>query len=246
MRKFVLGAGLVGSSCLVFALGALVRVPAAGKRVGNPSQDSAATRAAHATVSKTPSSPDVVARYGKLPLAFEPNMGQTSSEAKFLAHGDGYTLFLSPGESTVVLRSNSARTAQQSGIQNGQFSGRVPHTVPAVQTPAVLKMELAGASNTAYFTGLDELPGKSNYLIGKDPANWHTKIPNYRRVQERGVYRGVDLVYYGTQRQLEYDFLVAPGADPSVIELAFPSTKRLSIDNNGDLSITVAGKKAHL
>ena len=89
--------------------------------------------------------------------------------------------------------------------------------------------------------GLDQLPGTSNYLIGNDPSQWHTDIPNYARVEEQGVYPGVDLVYYGNQRQLEYDFTVAPGADPGVIRLAFTGAESATLDAQGNLVLQTAG-----
>src|SRR5204862_3585507 len=81
-------------------------------------------------------------------------------------------------------------------------------------------MKLVGANRTAKVTGLDELPGKSNYFIGNDPKKWRTDVPTYAKVRYQDVYPGIDLVYYGNQRQIEYDFVVAPGADPKAIALA--------------------------
>ena len=82
-------------------------------------------------------------------------------------------------------------------------------------------MHLVGANPSPQAVGLDELPGKANYFIGNNPQNWHTNIPTYAKVQYRDVYPGIDLIYYGNQRQLEYGFVVAHGADPGVIRLAF-------------------------
>jgi hypothetical protein len=90
---------------------------------------------------------------------------------------------------------------------------------PESRTPAVLRMSLAGSNPHAKVSGLEELPGKSNYFIGNDPKKWRTNVPTYGKVKYEGVYRGVDLVYYGNQGRLEYDFVVAPGADPSSIQL---------------------------
>jgi len=97
---------------------------------------------------------------------------------------------------------------------------------PESQAPAVLRMKLVGANPHAKVSGLDELPGKSNYFIGNDPKKWRTNVPNYAKVKYANVYPGVDLVYYGNQGQLEYDFVVRPGADPSSIELAMGSDER--------------------
>ena len=87
--------------------------------------------------------------------------------------------------------------------------------------------------------GADLLPGKSNYFLGNDPSQWHTNVPNYRKVAEHAVYPGIDLIYYGTQSQLEYDFVVAPGADPRAIRLAVQGAKKLRIDAQGNLIATV-------
>ena len=156
-------------------------------------------------------------RYGQLPLSFEANQGQTDERVQFLARGDGYSLFLTPTESVLALRGPAA-------------PGRV------------LRMELLGGDPTTPATGLDELPGKSHYFVGNDPTQWRTNVPNYGKVRFAGVYPGVDLVYYGNQRQLEYDFVVAPGGDPSAIRLGFAGAERLEIDAQGELALqTPAG-----
>ncbi len=102
-------------------------------------------------------------------------------------------------------------------------------------------MRLVGANAKAKVTGLEELPGKSNYFIGNDPKKWRTNVPNYAKVKYANVYPGVDLVYYGNQRQLEYDFVLAPGADPRQIELSFDGAKRLRLDADGNLIVSIAG-----
>ena len=91
-------------------------------------------------------------------------------------------------------------------------------------------------------TGLARLPGVSNYFIGRDRAKWQTGVPHFAKVGYEGVYPGIDLVFYGTnQRQLEYDFTVAPGADPGAIKLAIEGAKRLEITKSGDLIAHLAG-----
>ena len=94
-------------------------------------------------------------------------------------------------------------------------------------------MRLAGADQSAVTEGVDRLPGATNYLIGADSSAWHTDVPSYAQVRSAGVYPGIDLVYYGNQRQLEYDFVVAPGADPSLIQLAFEGADRMEVDEAG-------------
>jgi hypothetical protein len=160
-------------------------------------------------------------RYEQLPLAFEPTAPESSGDAKFLARGQGYALFLTPRETVLAL---------------GKHSG----------SSAALRLKMVGANAIPSFAALDELPGKSNYLLGNSPAHWRTNVPNYRKVAEHGVYNGIDIVYYGNQRQLEYDFVVAPGANPGVIQIAFQGAKNLRIDRAGDLLVGVSGGDVRL
>ena len=102
-------------------------------------------------------------------------------------------------------------------------------------------MTLVNANRGSEAAGRDELPGKSHYLIGSDPAKWRTNVPTYAKVGYEDVYPGVDLVYYGNQGQLEYDFVVAPGADPRVITLAFDGAREVHIDARGELVLGVEG-----
>jgi hypothetical protein len=109
------------------------------------------------------------------------------------------------------------------------------------RTPdAVLHMKLVGANLQAKVSGLEELPGKSNYFMGNDPKKWRTNVPNYAKVKYADVYPGVDLVYYGNQGKLEYDFVVSPGADPGRITLEL-QTGQSKIDKHGDLVVATDG-----
>ena len=160
--------------------------------------------------------------YGKLPLHFEANQGQTHQDVRFLARGAGYSLYLTAGEAVLVLTKPNPDATQARG------------------TPVVVRMSLVGAAPRPLVSGLDELPGKANYLIG-NPAKWRTNVPTYAKVHYREVYPGIDLVYYGNQRQLEYDFVVAPGADPERIVLGFQGAERLEINAEGELVLHAAG-----
>jgi hypothetical protein len=151
--------------------------------------------------------------YGKLPLTFEANQGQTDRAFQFFARGNGYSVFLAPTESVMTLHA------------------------PTNTDGAVLQMTLLGSNPKAPAIGLEKLPGKSNYFVGNDRKQWRTAIPNYAKVRFVSVYRGVDLVYYGNQRQLEYDFVVAPGADASAIALGFGGAERLEVDAQGELAL---------
>jgi len=108
-------------------------------------------------------------------------------------------------------------------------------------------MSLVGANPKAEMVGLDELPGKTSYFIGDDPKKWETGVPNYGRVKYKNIYPGVDLVYYGNQRQLEYDFVVAPGADPNAVRFNLAAVSGNSftpyIDETGDLVGSADGQE---
>jgi hypothetical protein len=161
--------------------------------------------------------------YGKLPLGFEVNQGQTNNQVKFLSRGAGYTLYLTATEAVLSLQQNS--TAQDA--QGDKRSASAANDV--------LRMRLVAANTHPAIEGHDELPGKSNYFIGNNPRKWRTNVSTFARVHYHQVYAGVDLVYYGNQRQLENDFVVAAGADPGVIRLAFDGAKNVSTDEGGNL-----------
>jgi Abnormal spindle-like microcephaly-assoc'd, ASPM-SPD-2-Hydin/Beta-propeller repeat len=179
-------------------------------------------------------------QYGKLPLTFEANQGQTDPRVKFIARGGGYTLLLTADEA--VLKLHGAGHGSHSGHRGASEQDPTAPVVP----PAVLRMKLVGAHASPEIFGFDELAGKSNYFIGNDPANWRTNVPNYRKVRYRDTYPGVDLVYYGNQLQLEYDFVVAPGANPRAIILEIGTGARQNapqVAKNGDLVVpTDAGE----
>jgi hypothetical protein len=242
-----LWAACVGALCLLLAFPALV---VAGDHAAGPKSTPAAKQASQA---------QVVAAYGKLPLSFELNQGQTDPRVKFLSRGRGYSLFLTSNEVVLALRSRQSSVVSSqwqrtrdcgprttnallpSSIDNPQSTidnALVPSPQPPA--PAVLRLKLLGANPEATVTGLEELPGKSNYFLGNDPKKWRANVPNYARVKYENVYPGVDLVYYGNQRQLEYDFVVAPGADPKAIRLELDglvgATRRVAPDGRGSAS----------
>jgi len=176
------------------------------------------------------------AAYGALPLSFEANQGQADSQVKFLSHGGGYSLFLTPTEAVFSLSGHTARKTDRGSLSRSEAKLDQPST--AVTS---MRMKLFGANPEPQVEGLDELPGKSNYFIGNDPEKWRTNIPSYAKVKHRDVYPGVDLIYYGNQQQLEYDFVVAPGANPDIINLSFAAVKNTRIDRRGDLLLEIAG-----
>ncbi|MBI2821710.1 MAG: SBBP repeat-containing protein [Acidobacteria bacterium] len=185
----------------------------------------------------------VLQAYGQLPLSFEANQGQTDSKVKFFSRSRGYSLFLTAGE--MVLSLERAMAAKGSHKENAILTTEKAHDHRAV-APATVRMRLVGANADPHIVGLDELPGKSHYFIGNDPGKWRTNIPNYAKVEYQDVYPGVDLVFYGNQRQVEYDFVIAPGAGAEAIALDFQGADRLEMDTQGDLVLYTAGEQIRL
>jgi hypothetical protein len=185
-------------------------------------------------------SPAVHARamqmYGALPVSFEANDGLTDARVKFLAHGPGYTLFLTQQEAVLSLPDNSAVERPPRGklpfpqsVASGLNKPKPPGTAHAV------RLKFVSASAPSAVIGRDPLPGKSNYFIGNDPKQWHTNVPNYSAVEYRGIYPGVDAVFHGDNRRLEFDFDIAPGADPHAIELEVDGARRIRLNGTGDV-----------
>lgn len=179
-----------------------------------------------------------VEAYGKLPLSFEENQGQTDPRVKFLSRGGGYVLFLTPEEA--VLSLHRAKPLDASPLHRATYV-RELRKGHSGEKDAVLRMRLAGANPTPEISGLDRLPTKVDYFIGKDSKTWRTNVPSYARVKYRDVYPGVDLVLYGNQRHLEYDFVVAPGADPQAIAFDITGARKLEIGSQGSLVMNVPG-----
>jgi hypothetical protein len=165
---------------------------------------------------------NALAGYGNLPLVFEPNQGQADERVRFLSRGPGYQLFLT--ETGAVLSLAGSR-----------------------QRSEALKITLRSARVGSRIGGLDHLPGVSNYFIGRDRSKWRTGVPHYAKVAYDNVYPGIDLVFYGTdERQLEFDFVLAAGADPGVIALSIEGAERLWIDEGGDLVMALSSGQVRL
>jgi len=187
-----------------------------------------------------PSSPPVqqLKRFTERELTFEVNRGQAAIEAKFIAQGQGYSLALMPDEAAIVL---GPALFTHPSIASGRGGARAVGTDEKRMT--VLRMKLIGAKAASRMVGLEEQMGRVNYFVGKHPSEWRTDIAAYARVKVESVYPGVDVVYYGNQRQLEFDFVVAPGADPGCINLEFAGADKMELGNDGSLILqTAAGE----
>jgi len=171
--------------------------------------------------------------YGRMPMAFEANVGQTDPTVQYIARGNGYSLFVTDSETVMSLSwyddGNSTFKARGNGSSKG----------PRASGTDVLRLSLTGASRGISFEAQNPLPGASNYFIGKDRGQWKTRIRQYSQVVAHDVYPGVDMVYYGKQGQLEYDFHVKPGADPKVIRVRHAGADSATVDDQGNLHLAI-------
>ena len=184
--------------------------------------------AALLTTPPTKSVPQPQATNDALPLNFELNQGQTHQRVKFLARSNGYVLFLTPTEAVMALDNPATHRKGKENLDvRDEEKARPPRSI--------VRMKLEGANRTPQIEGLEQLPARSNYFAGPDPSAWHTNVPNYARVRYAQVYPGIDMVYYGNGRRLEYDFILAPGSDPELIEIAFGGIQDFEISPTGDV-----------
>jgi hypothetical protein len=187
-------------------------------------------------VAQTSDEPDTATKarlsemYGQLPLSFEANVSQTDPRVDFISRGSGYTLFLTPREAVLALRASSPSHPAGDAQDDGESAAAV-----------TLRMKFVGSEAKPRVTAQDELSGKVNYFIGSDPRRWRSGVSTYAKVTYQNLYNGVDLVYYGNQRQLEYDFVVRPGTDPNIIALSFEGADQLKVDAHGELVLLHAG-----
>ncbi len=260
-----LGAGMIA---LLVVFGAISLVNPVGTHLGaaRPQPASAAGRlgSAGTPVSAPQQRVRALDAYAKLPVAFEPNRGQSDPQVRFLARGRGYTLLLTETEAVLDFRKPVQKPKSKS--EEGSLCVTRPLQEPAANdkgpkaTDAALSMHLSGSNPWAKVTGFEELPGKSNYFIGNDSKKWLRSVPTYAKVRDKDVYPGIDLVYYGNPGQLEYDFVVASGADPGAIALQLQTQDRklasvrsksenrqskssapLRIDGEGNLAVKIEG-----
>lgn len=172
---------------------------------------------------------------GRRQIAFEPNVGQSENRVRFVARGASYRLQLTERDAILALRASvpppplPARLAATDG-----GSAAMRHRIEEARSASAIRIEFE-AARAKRIVGEEMLASWSNYVIGNDPAGWQTCVPHYSRVRYEQIYPGIDLVFYGRDGEIEYDFVASPGADLSAIRLAIGGASRMRIDRNGDL-----------
>ncbi len=187
--------------------------------------------------------------FAGLPLMFEPNRGQANldvadSRAKFVTRGAGYSLFLGSDGAILSMASRQVTSAGKLDLAKSDAKNSLKNSVSRARVDS-LQMKLAGANPNATIAGADLLPGKTNYFLGNDPSKWRPGVPQFAKVRYENIYPGINLVFYGNQGQLEYDFQVAPGSDTAQAELEFNGAKKLEL-KDGSLVIKSEGASVQL
>lgn len=215
MQKPLQTLRVAGAALALFSLliACVPRVSAIGENSFSKGTDnSKASQPAIDSTMKTKLAKD----FGKLPLRFERNAGQTDKAVKFMTRNPRYTMFLTNNEAVFALRK----------FEEGNKVRR-----------QILRMQMLGANPEPQIEGRDELASKSNYFIGELRENWHSNVSSYESVLYKSIYPGIDLLYYGRQRELEYDFIVSPQADPQTIRLGFKGASSMRLDAEGNLRL---------
>ena len=179
--------------------------------------------------------------YGKIPLAFTMNQGQTDSPVRFTTAGNGCAMFFTPTGTTFLLSRETKESAAKRAAQSPEDMTPNRNADREFESFAV-KTLFVGANQSTEVAGEDRLPWNNNYFTGNNPTKWRTDVPNYGKIRLKEVYSGVDLVYYGNKNRIKYDFVVKPGEDPSKIVLRYDLGENggnaLTINGNGELVVT--------
>jgi len=235
IRFLAAGVVLLGAGCAVLGWSSHLRQSVAATPA--PSLFGQVEQGASLSAARIPAGRDLSSKahslLAGLPLFFEPNQGQGNLDpadhrAKFINRGAGYSLFLGSDGAILSLASH------EKGSKNSASA------VPSIE---FLQMKLVGSNPQSSVSAADPLPGKSNYFIGNDPAKWRTRVPHFARVRYENIYPGINLVFYGREGQLEYDFQVAPGSDPAQAQLEFSGAKKLELQNG---SLVIHGERGSL
>ncbi|HTW59701.1 MAG TPA: SBBP repeat-containing protein [Terriglobales bacterium] len=234
---------------LVVAAAAMIAVGGEGshgKLARASDQAAVAARAAtpaQSPLAKAEQQNRVRAAMGALPLAFEANQGQSDPRVKYMARGNGYTLFLTGDEAVFAVQSSlgSPSTAASGKFGRSKFDAMRGHVAArGEEKSAAIHMKLVGGKSNAEMVAGSELAGRINYYIGNNPAKWQQGVKQYSAVTYRGVYPGVNLAYHGQRPQLEFDFIVSPGASAAPIDLGFKGASGIATDADGNLVLKSA------
>ena len=185
----------------------------------------------------TSAASDRTSSMGNLPMSFESNVGQFEGGSRFVSRGPAYYLSLSPAEVNVILRKVEKTALAENNL---------PRTINSAATRVdyrSLRIELLGANSVATMSGVGEVSVRANYFIGNDASKWRTAVPAFDRVRVTDVYPGINLIHYGNQNHLEYDFEIAPGVSPEIIAMKFTGADKIVLSADGELVMSLGGEE---
>jgi hypothetical protein len=202
----------------------------------------------------SPNEERVRSRYAALPVAFEENQGQADAQVQYVARGNGYKLLLARSKAIIALPSRKGSSQVLDMMANKHRGAAATKALlkkralqrAKLEHTAILQMNFLGANPSTRLAANERQTGKVNYFIGNDPSQWHSDVPLFGRVNYQNIYPGIDLAFHGASSQLEFDYLVSPGADPASIALAFDGADSLQIDDHGDLLLTTDNRTVEL
>ncbi len=214
----------------------VVGAPASRGRRANftqkPIQAASVPAAAHTMESRG----RVRATLNALPLGFEANQGQSDPQVKYLARGDGYTLFLTQNDAVFAVDSFSPADGAASSSRASSMHAHAP--AHGQEKSAAIHMHFLGAKSRPELAAGTPLPGIINYYLGNDPEKWQQGVKQYSAVTYREVYPGVNLTFHGKQRQVEFDFIVSPGASSAPVRVGFSGARKIATDASGNLVLS--------
>ena len=180
------------------------------------------------TVSQSPPN-KTLQRFDAIPLHFEENRGQLDERVSYVARGLGYQLMLTPEERVMMI--------YQPTDESPSFKSGIPSKakMPEVPVAYAVRMHFEGANENITLESEGELESKVNYLRGRDREKWVRNVSTFEKVRYKNLYDGIDVVYYGNQRQVQYDFIVSPGASFEKIRMKFDGVNELKVNQSGDL-----------
>lgn len=233
-RSAPLAKAVLWATAILLAAAMAPRTWAQGKTQETAAKVASASVTVNGTAARGTTSPEnaaalhakITGRFAALPMLFEKNEGQVDGRVKFLSRGDGFTLFLTNDEMVMAL----ARPPKSSAPSD-----------PPQSLAGFLTLLFEGAGGDATIAGSGLLPGKTNYLLGSNPAQWHTNVPNYSAAEYQGLYPGVDAIFHGDKQQLEFDFEIAPGAEARDIALDVQGSQNIRLNSRGDIVLQVDG-----
>ncbi len=233
----------VGIVAVTVVAAALIAVPAAKSSLHL--NRAAVSQAAVKSQAVTPAEhARINAAYAALPLAFEANQGQVDPQVKYMARGNGYKLYLASSEVVFTFHkrggdSEVRQMMMDRRIGPSKIKNMLRHRQQTLQAAAI-HMYMLGANPDTQLAAQEPQEGKVNYFIGKDPSRWHSGVPLFGHVSYRRLYPGVDLAFHGSGKQLEFDYLVSPGANTKAIVLGFRGADRVATNVAGSLVLTTA------